>query len=89
MKTVLNVKTDSNIKKEATIVAREMGVPLSIVVTSLLKKFIDDRELVLDAPRHMSKRLEQTIARAERDLKSGKHSPVFANIADAISWLKK
>lgn len=89
MKTVLNVKTDAVIKREATLVAKEMGVPLSIVVTSLLKKFIDDRELILEAPRHMSKKLEAIIGKAEKDLKTGNVSPVFGNADDALAWLTK
>ena len=89
MKTVLNVKTDAGIKREATMVAKEMGVPLSIVVTSLLKKFIDDRELVLEAPRHMSKKLEAIISKAEKDLKTGSVSPAFGDSDDAMAWLTK
>lgn len=89
MKTVLNVKTDRDVKMEATRVSKEMGVPLSIVVTSLLKKFINDRELVLEAPRHMSKKLEKVIFKAEKDLDKGNISPIFANANDAIAWLKK
>lgn len=89
MKTVLNVKTDRDIKIEATRVSKEMGVPLSIVVTSLLKKFINDRELVLEAPRQMSKKLESIIFKAEKDLNNGTISPIFSNADDAIAWLKK
>jgi addiction module RelB/DinJ family antitoxin len=89
MKTVLNVKTDRDVKIEATKVSKEMGVPLSIVVTSLLKKFINDRELVLEAPRQMSKKLESVIFKAEKDLDKGSISPIFANTDDAIAWLKK
>jgi addiction module RelB/DinJ family antitoxin len=89
MKTVLNVKTDLDNKRQATQVAMEMGVPLSIVVTSFLKKFINDRELVLEAPRQMSVKLEKVIAKAHNDLKKGKLSPAFSDVDSAISWLSK
>ena len=89
MKTVLNVKTDSEVKKQATQVALEMGVPMSIVVTTLLKKFINDRELVLEAPRQMSTKLEKTLEQAEKDLKNGKFSPAFSDADSAIAWLLK
>jgi antitoxin component of RelBE/YafQ-DinJ toxin-antitoxin module len=47
MKTVLNVKTDKDVKEKAQAIAKEMGVPLSIIVNSYLKFFIKTRTLVI------------------------------------------
>ncbi len=89
MKTVLNVKTDAKIKRDATQVAKEMGVPMSIVVNSLLKKFINDRELVLEAPRQMSAKLEKAIAISRKEFEDGECSPIFTDADKAMEWLMK
>jgi antitoxin component of RelBE/YafQ-DinJ toxin-antitoxin module len=87
MNTVLNVKTNSLIKKQATSLAKEMGIPLSLVVTNLLKEFINKKELIIQAPRVTSLKLERVIQKAEKELKTGNTSPAFTNTMDAIAWL--
>lgn len=89
MDTVLSVKTNKTIKKQAMDLAKEMGVPLSLVVTTLLKRFISEKELIISAPRQMSKALEKVIAQSEIDLKNGDVSPVFDNADDFMVWLRK
>jgi addiction module RelB/DinJ family antitoxin len=88
MDTVISVKTNKTIKKQAMDLAKEMGVPLSLVVTSLLKRFISEKELIINAPRKMSKALEKVIEKAEADLAKGDVSPVFDNADDFMAWLK-
>lgn len=42
-----------------------------------------------ERPEIPSARLIKAIKRAERNLKEGKHSPVFDNAEDAIAWLHR
>ena len=44
MKTVLNVKVDKDIKDRAQRMTTEMGIPLSLVVNSMLRDFIIAKE---------------------------------------------
>ena len=44
MKTVLNVKTDKDIKDRAQALAKHLGIPLSTVVNAHLKSFIESGE---------------------------------------------
>ncbi len=73
MKTVLNVKTDREVKKKAQKTAKELGVPLSLVVNTYLKMFIRDKEVLISNAPRMTPKLEKNIRRAELDLKSGKN----------------
>ena len=50
MKTVLTVKTDVDVKRDAQKLAKEMGVPLSTIVNAQLKQFVRDRRLEMSAP---------------------------------------
>lgn len=73
MRTVLNVKTDKLTKDRARKVAKEIGLPLSTVVTGLLNEFIATKEVRFSAPYQMSPKLERLLARVEKDLKTGKN----------------
>ena len=73
MKTVLNVKTDPNVKHAAQGLAAEMGVPLSTIVNAYLKEFIVRRQFTVHAPLHPSQKLERLLRRVERDVRTGKN----------------
>ena len=78
MKTVLNVKTDVEVKEQAQALAKHLGVPLSVVVNSYLKEFVRSGEFTLRRePRlrpEVAKRIEKAIAETE----AGKNlSPAF------------
>lgn len=48
-KTVLNVKTDIEVKEQAQKLAKRIGVPLSVIVNAQLKKFISDGKVEFSA----------------------------------------
>lgn len=73
MKTVINIKADKEVKIKAQEVARELGVPLSMVVNTYLKQFIRDKEIYLTAVPRMSPKLERLLAKVEEDLKMGRN----------------
>lgn len=87
-KTVLNIKTDKDVKDEARRVAAELGVPLSTVVNAYLKQFIRERAVHLSIAPTMNPRLEKLLARVEKDIKTKKNlSPVFSSSEEAIDYL--
>ena len=47
MKTVLNVKTDKDVKEKAQALAKHMGIPLSTIVNAHLKAFIASGEFTV------------------------------------------
>ncbi|MFT7644507.1 MAG: antitoxin component of RelBE/YafQ-DinJ toxin-antitoxin module [Candidatus Paceibacteria bacterium] len=90
MKTVLNVKTDVEVKEQAQALAKYLGVPLSVVVNSYLKEFVRSGEFTLRGePRlrpEVAKRLEKAVVEAEARKNV---SPTFNSAKDAMSWLNK
>ena len=80
MKTMINIKADAAVKREAQQLARKLGLSLSDVLNASLRNFIRTREVrVSDIP-EMTTELERMIAVAERDLRSGRNvSPPLKN----------
>ncbi len=88
MKTVINIKTDKDLKDKAVATAAGMGLPLSIVVNSFLKKFISDKSITFTAPLKPSKYLERILLKAKRDIKAGRNlSPLFTNTEKMDEYL--
>ena len=88
MKTVINVKTDKVTKERAQRLAKEIGLPLSTVVNAYLKQFLVEKEVRFAAPRRMSKKLERTLAKVEKDIKTGRNiSPVFSSAEEIDAYL--
>lgn len=87
-KTLLNVKVDIEVKMQAKKLAVRLGLPLSAIVNAQLKRFVDEKEMRFALPVKMSKKLEKTIEKFEKDLRAGKNiSPAFESMDDAIAWL--
>ncbi len=87
MKTVLNVKVDLKVKKEAQRVAKEMGLPMSIVVNNFLSNFIAEKQVIF-TPRSMNKVLEKRLIKIEKDTIEKKNiSPTFSSMDSALEYL--
>ena len=90
MKTVINIKTDKEIKEKAQELARELGVPLSTLVNAYLRQFIRTREFSFSLAYSMSPELEKIIDEVEKDIINDRNlSPRFNNAKKAISFLSK
>ena len=73
-KTVLNVKTDKDVKVQAQHVAQQLGLPLSTVVNAFLKQFIKDKEITFSTQAYrMTPYLEKVLALVEKDRLTGKN----------------
>lgn len=90
MKTVLNVKTDVEVKKQAQELAKYIGVPLSTVVNTYLKEFINSGEFTLRREPQLKPEVAKRIDKAVAESKEGKGlSPTFDTIHDVVDWLNK
>ena len=88
MKTVINIKTDKNVKLQAQKIAKEIGLPLSTLVSAYLKQFIRTQEVYLSTAPRMTKNLEKVVAQAHSDLKAKKNiSPAFSSIKAMDDYL--
>lgn len=70
-KVILNVRTDAKIKKAAQRAAKELGVPLSVVVNASLRAFVRDPHLDLE-PLIPNARTRRAIDAAMREFREGK-----------------
>ena len=73
MKTLINIKTDRDVKEEAQKLAKEIGLPLSAIINASLKQLIKNREVCFSAIPRMTPYLENIIQEAKKDYKTGKN----------------
>lgn len=87
---VVTTKVDPLIKKQAQETAEALGMPLSVVIKAFLKQFIKTRSVNFsDRGEVPNQYLISTIRQAEKNLKGGKHSPVFKTGDEAVAWLEQ
>ena len=88
MKTIINIKTDRDVKELAQKIAKELGLPLSTIVNAYLKDFIRNKSVNLAIAPRMSRQLESLIGRVEKDVATGKNiSGPFSSADELIAHL--
>lgn len=87
--TVINIKTDPDVKLKAQAIAEELGLSLSSVINALLKQFVRAKALNLDLTREEipSPYLKKILKESMEEIKKGRVSPSFTNAKNAIAWL--
>ena len=89
MNTVISIRTDKKIKKEAAAVAKSAGISLSALINSYLRQIVATRRIEIYAPEPMTPKLEGLIAKVEAELEDGKVSKKFSTAEDFLADLKK
>lgn len=90
MKTVLNVKVDPQLKKEAQEAAKAIGLPISTVVAAGLREFVRTRSITISDEPRLKPEVEAELLQISKDIRAGRNlSPTFDSADDAIAWLKK
>ena len=88
MKSIITLKTDREVKKNAQRLANNLGLTLSAVVNASLRQFIRDQGVHFSKIPVMKPELERIIGKAEKDLKAGKNiSPVFTCDKEMLDYL--
>lgn len=88
MKTQVNLKIDSSIKKNAQKRAKELGLSLSSVVNATLSQFARTGELELSVAPRMTPFLEALVKEARAEYEAGKLE-VYENADDLLASLNK
>ena len=88
MKTQVNLKIDTSVKKNAQKRAKELGLSLSAVMNATLSQFARTGELELSTTPRMTPLLERAVTEARADYEAGKLQ-VFDNAEDLIASLNK
>lgn len=89
MKTVLNVKTDKEVKEKAQKLAKHLGIPLSTIVNAQLKMFIESGEFRVSREPELRPEVIKELKKLVADARSGRNmSPSFKTANEAVAWLK-
>ena len=71
--TVVAAKVDPQVKKEAMEIAKELGMPLSVIIKAFLKQFIKHKSVEFSARNEEpNEYLIRTIKQALKDRKEGR-----------------
>ncbi len=88
MKTLINIRADVEVKREAQIVARNLGIPLSTLVNAYLKQFCSEQKVSFSVPLRPNKKTTNLLRQASEDYSKGKNiSPVFSKAYDMDTYL--
>ncbi len=85
---VINVKVPIAIKKEARMIADEMGLSLSALIHGFLRHVIRTRSVTFSAPKEIPNAyMRKALKQSEKDIKEGWVSPTFTDAESANAWL--
>jgi len=80
IKTVINIKTEKNVKTHAQKLAKEMGFSLSAIINAYLKQFLRNKEVYFTITPKMSPELENLLNKVEFDIQRNKNiSRIFSS----------
>ena len=87
--TVLNVKIDKELKRQAQAVAKNLGLPVSTLVSASLKDIVRRRSITIsDDDLPLRPEVEAELQRLSAEAHQGLHlSPSFTDAEDAIAYL--
>lgn len=89
MKTMITLKADTAIKRQAQEIAENMGLTLSSLLNAFLHQFVAKRSFEISDELEPSPYLKKIIKQAEKDIKNHKNlSPVFKTADEAVAYLK-
>jgi len=83
--TVINVRTEAELKEEAKKIAGELGMSLSTVINVFLKQFVRRKGLSVSLKETPNDFLKERM----REARGNEKSPAFDNAKDAIEWLNR
>jgi len=86
---MVNIKMEPAVKLKAQKIAKQMGIPLSVLINAQLRQLIREEGVTFQISPRMSPWLEKVIGQVQQDKKIGKNiSPAFTDVDSAIAYLK-
>lgn len=84
---VVNFKTDLGTKQKAQDVANKLGIPLSNLLNAYLYELAETGSIHFSVAEPMTEKMEQVIAEAEKDIKTGNLSGPFKTLEEMFEHL--
>ena len=73
MQTVIHVKADLKIKRNAQKLAKELGISLSDIINASLRNFLKTRQITFSSDERMTPELEKYLDKVEDDIKHNRN----------------
>ncbi len=87
-KVITTIRLDPDIKREAQIITRNMGIDLSTFLSMRLAELVSSRHMQIDMREVASPEVLAELRQVEKDIENGVNmSPTFTNARDAIAYL--
>ncbi len=84
------IRTDPEIKTKAQKVAKELGLSLSSLMNGWLRQLIKTKTVTFTARDEIpNEYFKRTLAKARKNRKEGKSSPIFHSGEEAVKWLEE
>lgn len=88
MTTIINIKTEKEVKDRAHKLAKDMGFSLSAVLNAYLRQFIRNKAVHFSLTPNMSPELEDLLGKIEYDIQRGKNlSPAVSSAGELKRYL--
>lgn len=89
MNTTMLIKLDKTLKADAKQTAEELGVPLTTVVSALLKQFVRERQVILSVePKPTKKKIAEWEAISDEMDRDIKNQKMFSSADELFKHLK-
>ena len=88
MQTTLTVKLEKELRDEARATAEELGVPLTTVLTALMRQFVRERKLSISASPAPTKEKLALWERISAEADKERSVKVFSDVEDLLKDLR-
>jgi addiction module RelB/DinJ family antitoxin len=85
MKSIINIKTDKEVKKNAQKIAKDIGLSLSDVINASLRNFIRTREVYFSTIPRITPEFERLIGKIDKDIKEKKNLSLSFSSSEGIN----
>jgi len=86
--TMLNIKIDAKLKKEAQKFAKSVGLPLSVILNNYLRQLVIERRVVFEEPLVPNEKTAKILDEAIKDIEEGKNLIKFKNKKELDDFLR-
>jgi len=84
---VINVRTEAEIKNQAQVIAENLGLNLSAIINAYLRQLIRTRSVSFGLSEEPTDYLLEALKNSKKDIKEGLVSPAFGDNKKADEWL--
>ncbi len=87
MKTLINIKTEKELKKNAQKVAEELGLPLGTILNAYLRELVREKRVVFSVPELPNIHTQKILDNIASDIKLKKNAAGPFAYEEAVAYL--